>query len=153
MLGVRHLSLVTLSLAVCASASAQAAPKRPTATFRSGIDVVALNVTVLDVQQRLIGDLGRQDFAVFEDGVRQEISYFETRDVPLDLALLIDTSVSMQPSLDVVQRAAKSLAAMLRPSDRAAVMAFNDRVHVLTTFTSDASVIAQATSEAADREC
>jgi Ca-activated chloride channel family protein len=148
MFGMRSLSLAAVGLATATIAAAQTpspdAGSRPPATFRSGVDVVALNVTVLDQQQRLIGDLARQDFVVFEDGVRQDISYFETRDVPLDLALLIDTSISMTPNLASVQRAARQLAAMLRPTDRAAVMAFNDRVHVLTSFTSQPEVIATA---------
>jgi Ca-activated chloride channel homolog len=147
--GLRHLGLATLGVLATTSAFAQpAAPADtsapPPATFRSGVDVVALSVTVLDQQQRLIGDLTRPDFAVFEDGVRQNISYFETREVPLDLALLIDTSVSMTPNLRFVQKAALDLAGMLRPSDRAAVMAFNDRVHLLTGFTSDPEQIGQA---------
>jgi Ca-activated chloride channel family protein len=169
MLGTRLLSLAVLGITLTGTgASAQtqtpptsASPETPSSSpqtpspsssqspvtppaFRSGIDVVALSVTVLDGSQRLIGDLARQDFAVFEDGVRQDISYFETRDVPLDLALLIDTSVSMSPNLGAVQRAAQQLASMLRPCDRAAVMAFNDRVHVLTPFTSDTAAVAQA---------
>ena len=147
--GLRHLGLASLGVLTAAGAWAQTAPTsdpnaRPATTFRSGVDVVALNVTVLDREQRLVGDLNRPDFAVFEDGVRQDISYFETREVPLDLALLIDTSISMTPSLAFVQKAALDLVGMLRPSDRAAVMGFNDRVHVLTTFTSDAETVAQA---------
>ncbi len=147
--GLRQLGLASLAFLIATSAWAQPAPMPdtttpPGTTFRSGVDVVALNVTVLDQEQRLIGDLSRPDFAIFEDGVRQDISYFETREVPLDLALLIDTSVSMMANLDFVQKAALDLVAMLRPADRAAVMAFNDRVHVLTTFTSDAATVAQA---------
>jgi len=148
---------MALGLVFSSVASAQtlapdaASSTRPHATFRTGVDVVALNVTVLDQQQRLIGDLSRGDFAIFEDGVRQEIAYFETRDVPLDLALLIDTSISMRPNLDTVRRAALGLVALLRPSDRAAVMAFNDRVQVLTSFSADRDAIARAIAGAEPR--
>ena len=150
MIGVRDLSLVALGLLACPAAWAQTAPDPgappppPRATFRSGVDVVALNVTVLDPAQHLVGDLARQDFVVFEDGVRQDIAYFETRDIPLDVALLIDTSISMGPNLAAVRRAAAGLTAMLRPLDRAAVFGFNDRVHMLTGFTSDSAAIAGA---------
>jgi Ca-activated chloride channel family protein len=145
--GLRQLGLASLGVLVATSAWAQTAPTadtQPGTTFRSGVDVVALSVTVLDRQQRLIGDLTRPDFAVFEDGVRQDISYFETREVPLDLALLIDTSISMSPNLANVQKAALDLVGMLRAGDRAAVMAFNDRVHMLTTFTSETAAVTQA---------
>ena len=152
MIGVRDLSLVALGLFACPAAWAQTAPdsappQPPRVTFRSGVDVVALNVTVLDSTQRLVGDLAQHDFAVFEDGVRQDIAYFETRDIPLDVALLIDTSISMGPSLPNVRKAAAGLVAMLRPLDRAAVFAFNDRVHKLTGFTSDSEVITRAIGE------
>jgi Ca-activated chloride channel homolog len=156
MFGTRLLSLAVLGVALTSTgasaqpaatdAASQPAPSstQPAPSFRSGIDVVALSVTVLDRQQRLVGDLARQDFVVFEDGVRQDISYFETRDVPLDLAILIDTSVSMAPNIGIVQKAAQQLASMLRPGDRAAVMSFSDRVQTLTTFTADTGVILQA---------
>jgi Ca-activated chloride channel family protein len=145
--GLRQLGLASLGVLAATAAFAQTTPAPETAgrpSFRSGVDVVALSVTVLDQQERLIGDLTRPDFAVFEDGVRQDIAYFETREVPLDLALLIDTSISMAPNLGFVQKAALDLVGMLRPADRAAVMAFNDRVHVLTTFTSETETVARA---------
>jgi Ca-activated chloride channel family protein len=152
MVGAQSLFLMALGIAVGAGHASAQVPRpdaetsspRPGVTFRSGIDVVALSVTVLDLQQRLVGDLAKQDFAVFEDGVRQDITYFETRDVPLDLAILIDTSVSMQPKLPFVRKAATGFTAMLRPSDRASIMAFNDRVQLLTGFTSDTASLAQA---------
>jgi Ca-activated chloride channel homolog len=151
MIGTQSLSAVTLGLAMCvAPAAAQTragyseTPPQQGVTFRSGIEVVALSVTVLDLQQRLVSDLLRQDFAVFEDGVRQEITYFETRDVPLDLAILIDTSISMEPKLPFVRKAAMGFASMLRSTDRAAVLAFNDRVQTLTGFTSDPAAVTQA---------
>lgn len=113
-------------------------------TFRSGVDVVALSVTVLDPQSRLLGGLSREHFSVFEDGVRQEIAYFETSDVPLDLALLIDTSVSMGPRLGFVQKAAAGFVDALRDGDRAAVYAFNSYVRPLQAFTADRGLVRQA---------
>jgi Ca-activated chloride channel family protein len=113
-------------------------------TFRSGIDVVALSVTVLDPQARLLAGLSRDNFSVFEDGVRQDIAYFETSEVPLDLALLLDSSVSMQPSLAFVQKAAAGFVDALREGDRAAVYAFSSHVRPLQAFTADRSLVRQA---------
>jgi Ca-activated chloride channel family protein len=113
-------------------------------TFRSGVDVVALNVTVLDPQARLLAGLRRDHFAVFEDGIRQDIAYFETSEVPLDLALLIDTSVSMEPRLGFVQKAATGFVDALRDGDRAAVYAFNSHVRPLQAFTADRGLVRQA---------
>jgi Ca-activated chloride channel family protein len=139
---------MVLGLAVCALAGAGELPagadtQRPS-TFKSSIDVVALNVTVLDPQQRLVGDLGQRDFAVFEDGVQQQISYFETSVVPLDLAILVDTSVSMEAKLPFVRKAATTFASLLRPGDRAAVFGFSSQVQVLSPFTENLADVKSA---------
>jgi Ca-activated chloride channel homolog len=141
-------ALIPLAVLVVALVSAPVAavddtPRSPS-TFRSGVDVVALNVTVTDQQARLLGGLPRDSFQVFEDGVRQDIAYFETSEVPLDLAVLIDTSISMQPRLPFVQRAASGLTETLRPADRAAIVGFSSRVQMLQTFTADRDAIRQA---------
>ena len=145
---VRALGVMVAGVAVCSLAGAgelvsTADAPRPS-TFKSGVDVVALNVTVIDPEQRPIGDLGRQDFAVFEDGVQQQISYFETSVVPLDLAILVDTSVSMGPKLPFVKKAATTFAGLLRPGDRAAVLGFSNQVHVLTPFTDNLAEVTGA---------
>ncbi len=139
-------------LAVAQPAAASDGPSGPDSnggptarsTFRSGVDVVALSVTVLDAQARLLAGLNRDHFSVFEDGVRQDIAYFETSEVPLDLALLIDTSVSMEPRLGFVQKAATGFVDALRDGDRAAVYAFNSSVRPLQAFTPDRGLVHQA---------
>jgi Ca-activated chloride channel homolog len=93
-------------------------------TFRSGIELVGLNVTVTDVKDRYIAGLGSSDFEVLEDGVTQDLAFFAASELPLDLALLIDTSASMSLKLDTVQSAAIGFIRTLRPGDRAAVMPF-----------------------------
>jgi Ca-activated chloride channel family protein len=81
---------------------------------------------------------------VYEDGVRQDLSYFETSDVPLDLALLIDTSASMDNKLAFVRKAAAGFARTLRSGDRGAVITFNGRVNVMQAFTKELGLITQA---------
>jgi Ca-activated chloride channel family protein len=142
---IRALVFTIIGLTLCALAGAEEREDRPgQPTFRSTVDVVALSVTVLDAQQHLVGHLGREAFAVFEDGVQQQLTYFEASDVPLDLAILIDASVSMSPKLPFVARAAAGLTTLLRPQDRAAVLAFNDHVRVLTPFTADVAAVTSA---------
>jgi len=139
---------VAAIMAMALPAGASDEPSGPDSTgrstFKSGVDVVALNVTVLDPQARLLAGLSRDHFSVFEDGVRQEIAYFETSEVPLDLALLIDTSVSMEPRLGFVQKAATGFVEALRDGDRAAVYAFNSYVRPLQAFTPDRALVRQA---------
>lgn len=107
--------------------------------------MVALNVTVTD-GHKLITGLTRRDFAVYEDGVQQEVRFFESSNVPMDVILLLDTSSSMRDRMPVVHEAAKSFMRILRPGDRGAIVAFSDNVRVIQDLTSDASAIESAIS-------
>ena len=84
------------------------ATQRP--AFRSGVDVIAMSVTVTDGSRRYgQDDLDRPDFHVFEDGRPQQVTFFQKGSLPLALALLIDTSASMELNLAVAQEAAIGL--------------------------------------------
>ena len=67
--------------------------------FRSTIDIVSLNVTVVDGANRYITDLDQTDFSVFEDGVKQDLTFFNRRQQPIALSLLLDSSASMEDKL------------------------------------------------------
>src|SRR5690242_12310693 len=90
--------------------------------FRGSIDLVALNVVVTDNDQKLVTGLTASDFAVFEDGVQQDVSFFATSQVPLDLALLLDTSASMSDKMKTMQEAAVGFAGSLRTGDRLTIV-------------------------------
>lgn len=105
--------------------------------FHSGVDLVVLPVTVTDSRQKYVGGLTRADFHVYEDGRVQEVAFFATDPVPLDLVILLDTSASMGPNLPVAQQAAIGFAHTLRTGDRGAVIAFSDTVRVLQPLTGD----------------
>lgn len=112
--------------------------------FRSGIDLVALNVTVTDPQDRFILGLGANDFQVYEDGVQQELVFFAAGRIPLDVAVLLDTSASMEPRLAMLQEAAADLAGSLGPQDRALIVSFDDATRVAQPFTSDRQAVLAA---------
>lgn len=113
-------------------------------TFRSSVDLVALNVVVTDPRQRFVGGLSLGDFAVFEDGVRQDVSFFAASNVPLDLAILLDTSASMSDKMAIVQRAAMGFLSTMRPGDRAMIVDIKDATRVIHTLDADASGISAA---------
>ena len=102
----------------------------PNAVFRAGVDLVALSVVVTDPKQRFVSGLNATDFAVFEDGVQQDVSFFATQQVPLDLALLLDTSASMQDKMQTMQAAAVGFLNTLRSGDRAIVVDIKDNVRI-----------------------
>jgi Ca-activated chloride channel family protein len=120
-----------------AQVGAPAAQPNPAPLFRSGSELVALSVAVVDPQQRFVRGLAADDFAVFEDGVQQDVSFFAASDVPLDLMLLLDSSASMSDKVKTVHNAALGFVRTLRPRDRGAVVAFNDSVQVLQPLSAD----------------
>jgi len=113
-------------------------------TFKSGVAMVPLTVTVTDTTGRHVAGLTGNDFKVFEDGVEQPLSFFACDEVPVDLALVVDTSGSMRADLSLVQTAAIGLVAKLRESDRGAVVTVRENAGVPQPFTSDRALIAQA---------
>ena len=84
------------------------------------------------------------DFSVFEDGVKQDVTFFNRTNLPIALALLLDTSASMETKLPTAQEAAIGFARRLRPQDLAEVIDFDSRVVVLQTFTNNAAELEQA---------
>jgi Ca-activated chloride channel family protein len=136
-----------LLVAFASSAVAQDLPAGtapPAPVFRSGTNIVALNVTVTDPNKQFVTGLKADDFTVYEDGVQQQVQFFESKDIPMDLIVLIDTSSSMVDKMDVVHEAAVGFLNSLRPGDRGAVVAFNDRVSVLQELTADREALAKA---------
>ncbi len=116
--------------------SAATAVARP-AVFRTGANLVPLNVTVTDSTRQFVKGLTLGDFAVFEDGVAQSVEFFEASDTPLDLILLIDTSSSMSDKMDVVHEAASGFLKTMKANDRGAIVAFADTVDIIQPLTGD----------------
>jgi Ca-activated chloride channel family protein len=119
-------------------------PADQPAVFRSGANLVAFNVTVIDGKKQFVSGLTQGDFAVYEDGIPQQLRFFEARQVPIDLVVLIDTSSSMRDKMSVVHEAAVGFLKTMRAGDRGAVVAFNDGVDVLQTLTPDLPALEQA---------
>ena len=123
--------------------SAPSAPSRQSVAFRTGVEVVSLNVTVLDREQRYVTDLEPAEFRVLEDGVRQEVSFFSRRQQPIALSLLLDSSASMDQHLPMLQAAATNFVRRLKPSDLAQVIDFDSRVEIRQPFTGNAADLEQ----------
>jgi Ca-activated chloride channel family protein len=113
----------------------QPQPQRP--AFRAGVDVVSLNVTVTDGTGHYVTDLRPEDFSVYEDGVMQDVTFFDRSNLPIALSLLLDTSASMEERISTAQEAAIGFAKRLRPQDLGELIDFNTRVEVTQGFTND----------------
>jgi len=125
------------------SSTGQPPPAGQQPSFRAGVDIVSLNVIVTE-NTRYVTDLGAEDFNIFEDGVKQDVSFFNKTNLPIALALLLDTSASMDAKLSTAQEAAIGFARKLRPQDLAEVIDFDSRVVVLQNFTNSVGELEQA---------
>ncbi len=112
--------------------------------FKVTVDLISLNVTVADARGHFITDLIQNNFAVYEDGVRQDISVFSREDLPLRVMLLLDTSASMEQKLAFAQEAAVRFAQTLKEDDLGQVIEFGSKVTVLQRFTADPTALAKA---------
>ena len=131
----------------------QSAPGQPPRTstdptaevpvFRSSAALVPLNITVTDSTKHFVKGLTASDFSVFEDGVQQDVKFFEATETPTDLIVLIDTSSSMSDKMDVVHEAAAGFLKTMKQGDRGAVVAFADGVDIIQTLTDDRLLLEQ----------
>ena len=96
---------------------------------------VMLPVTVRDTNGRLVSDLTRNDFHVFEDNREQPLSELSLRQVPVDVILMVDASSSVATNLDDFRRAAEQFALQLDVNDRISLIKFDDDVELLQDWT------------------
>ena len=96
---------------------------------------VMFPVTVRDSNGRLVNDLTRNDFRVFEDNSLQPLSDLALRQVPVDVVLMVDASSSVANNLDDFRRAAQGFAARLEADDRISLIKFDDRIELLQDWT------------------
>jgi VWFA-related protein len=99
--------------------------------------LVQLNVGVVDRQGRAITSLTRNDFVIYEDGVKQPIQHFEPVDAPFSLVLMLDMSGSTINFRQQLKLASERFLDALGPEDRVAVIQFNKNVKSLTGFSTD----------------
>lgn len=108
--------------------------------FKSAVEVVSVNAVVRDRKGRFVRDLTRQDFTVLDAGHERPILDFRAEaDGPVKIAMLFDVSGSMRLGSKAVnaRQAARQVFSALRPSDEAAIFAFDTRLERVTGFTSD----------------
>lgn len=148
----RGTAIGSVVIALCAAAAplAQAQAQIPEATIRAEVPLVNIIFSALERNNRPVPGLKAEDFLVFEDRKPQEIQYFsqltEGSDVPLTIALLIDTSGSVRTKLDdEKQTAAEFLRSILRKSkDEALIIQFDSEVRLVQDYTDDIDRLVRA---------
>jgi Ca-activated chloride channel homolog len=155
-----RLILVLVSLLLIGSVTAPAQNQKPTDVtdddvVRVDTTLVVLPVRVKDRNAKFVMGLTQSQFHIYEDGIEQEIKYFEapaesndsaanSSIKPLTIALMLDVSDSTQFKLAQIQNAAIAFVDLLRPGDRVIVVAFDKGVQVLSSATADREVLRAA---------
>jgi len=138
-----------LLLILLAVASLQVKAEPPQYTIKVGVDLVNVPFTAADRHGRLIPGLTAADFVIEEDGRKQDILHFASEnELPLTLAMLIDTSLSVRPVFNEEKETATAfLQSVLRPNDLALVIAFDRSVTLVQDLTENQRRLAVAIDE------
>ena len=115
-----------------------------TFVFHSDVQEVLLHATVIDDKQRMITNLDRNAFTVFEDGKPQIIKSFRHEDIPISLGIVIDNSGSMREKRAKVAKAAVNLVRASNPQDEVFVVNFSDEYYLDQPFTSKINLLQEA---------
>ncbi len=103
--------------------------------------IVHLNVGVVDRKGRPITDLNKENFTIYEDGVKQNIARFEPVVTPFSLVMILDMSGSTLGFRETIRQSAFRFVDALAPEDRVAVIEFYDKVNLRNDFTTDRKII------------
>ena len=119
--------------------------KRDDDTIRIDTDLVTLTTTVVNERGRYVANLKQRDFAVYEDGIKQEVAYFNTGDkVPISLGVLFDTSGSMVDKIEGVRDAVEHFVKSIAPGDEVFLIRFSSDAELVQDFTDNRNLILRA---------
>ena len=116
--------------------------------IRINSTLITIPVSVMDRDGRYIPNLQKEEFRVWEDGVEQDVAFFQSVDKPFSVVLMLDTSPSTQFRLEDIQDAAISFVNQLRNDDKVMVVSFNDDIKILSEFTTDRRKLERAIQRA-----
>jgi Ca-activated chloride channel family protein len=112
--------------------------------FHKQVEEVVLHATVVDDKQRMVMNLDKSAFNVFEDGKAQNIVSFRREDIPVAMGIVIDNSGSMREKREKVNKAAINLVKASNRQDEAFIVNFNDEYYLDQDFTNDLSKMREA---------
>ena len=125
-----RIGMATVVATLLLTIAAAQEPKPQESVFRSATRTVAVYATVSDAQGRLVPDLKREDFEVYDDGKLQTITLFENGSQPITVVLLLDRSGSMVGNFNLVRSGAEQFVAALRSGDKARIGSFANRIQL-----------------------
>ena len=140
----KHFYQILLVALLTVLAAFPANAQDPDDVIRTETRLVQLNIGVVDKQGRAVTSLTKNDFVVYEDGVKQSIQLFEPVNAPFSLVLMLDMSGSTINFRQQLKLASQRFLDALAPEDRVAVIQFNKEVKSLSGFTIDRQKTAYA---------
>jgi VWFA-related protein len=128
------------------------------ATAQEGVETIRIDSDLVDLKVSVLGFpantpppmLAPKDFTVFEDGVPQEITFFQAADTPFDLVLLLDLSGSNSKKLKMIRNSAKRFVDAARDVDRIALVTFTDHPALYSSFSLDRKKLKKTIDEMDD---
>ena len=147
MFSQRPITILTVSLAsllVCSAVLAQqpdSKTKTQDQSVKVDVNLVLVNATVSDPQQRLVTGLERGHFQLWEDKIEQKIEYFSSEDTPLSIGLIFDSTGSMSDKISTARDAAVTFLKTGNPEDEFFLVEFSQRAWLAEDFTTDISRI------------
>ncbi len=118
-------------------------PSQSNPVIKLSTDLVVVDAQVLNNKTgRIVGGLKPDDFLLYEDGVKQEITHFSQNELPLSILLLLDVSGSVKGILNQIQAGARQAMQQLKPEDEVALMIFAGKAKLIQGFTKDRELIA-----------
>lgn len=119
--------------------------------FRKKVEEVTLHATVVDDRQRLVTNLDKNAFVVFEDGQPQQITSFRREDIPVSLGIVIDNSGTMREKRPAVNLAAVNLVRASNPQDEVFIVNFNEEAYLDQDYTNNVDLMKDALDRVASR--
>ena len=137
---------VVAALAAVASLAAQQAPQESGFSFRTGVELINVTVTVTDGNGRFVPGLRKEDFVVYEDGKPQTVTHFDSERVPVSLGLVMDTSGSMSGEKIATAKSAveRFLHRLLDESDEVFLYQFESDATLVQDWTTDRNAVSRA---------
>ena len=120
-----------------------------TPILKVDVDLVTLNFSIRDKAKRTVNNVQKEDIAIYEDEVNQEVTFFDTEPAPLSLIVLLDVSESVRAFSSQIKATSKVLPDLLCEGDEVAVIAFSDLPNLFQEFTGDRRKIRAAMQRAA----
>ena len=141
------ISFFALVMCLCQnSVQAQNPQSQGSGAIRVDVNLVVLDATVKTKVGQIMGDLKKEDFEIREDGAAKKIELFSRDELPINVALVLDLSDSIEPFLGPLRDAATTTLAALKPDDQVALFTFSTEAELSVPLTKDKAAITEKIS-------